>query len=89
MEPPMPGQKPDLRVNIRDQDGHLKELFAAWSQEKGHFAGKIKVTEEVSDLFKPGNEIHAFVFKNGDAPKPAEPKSRKRGTEKPQSRPAA
>jgi hypothetical protein len=80
MEPLMPGQKPDLRINVRDADGHLKE----------HLSGKIRVTEAIAELFKPGNEIAVFVFKNGShpEPKPADPNSRKRATEKPQLRPA-
>jgi hypothetical protein len=92
MEPPVPGQKPDLRINVRDADGHLKELVAVWQQaEKEHLSGKIRVTEAIAELFKPGNEIAVFVFKNGShpEPKPADPKSRKRATEKPPPRPAA
>ncbi len=91
MRQQMSGQRPDLKITVRDGEGALKELFAAWTQEKGHLAGKIHVTDEIAALFQPGAEIPAFVFKNGDhpEPKPAEPKSRKRAAEKPQPRPAA
>jgi hypothetical protein len=89
----MAGNKPDLKITVRDGEGHLKELVAVWRQaEKEYMSGKIQVTEGMAVLFKPGAEIPVFVFpQNGHhaEPKPAEPKSRKRATEKPQPRPAA
>ena len=87
----MPGNKPDLKITIRDNEGALKELFAAWAQEKGHLAGKIHVHRRSRRALPARRRNPCVRFKNGDhaEPKPAEPKSRKRAAEKPQPRPAA
>jgi hypothetical protein len=62
-EAKMSGQRPDLKITVRNGEGHLKELVAVWRQaEKEYMSGKIQVTEGLAELFKPGNEIAVFVF---------------------------
>lgn len=55
----MPGKRPDLHINIKSEDGHLKEVAAVWKQEKGHYTGKLKLE---------GKEFALVIFP--DSPKP-------------------
>jgi hypothetical protein len=41
----MTGAKPDVRIALKDSEGHLEEISAKWKQEKDHFSGKVKVDD--------------------------------------------
>jgi hypothetical protein len=65
----MTGAKPDVRIALKDSEGHLEEISAKWKQEKDHFSGKVKVDDALIAMLQPGKEIPLFIFPNTPKPK--------------------
>jgi hypothetical protein len=50
------------RLVITNEDGAKVPLAGVWKQAKCHLTGEFTVTEEMAELFKPGNELRVVVF---------------------------
>ena len=68
----MPGKPPDFQVTLKDKEGKLHNVAAAWKQDKGHFTGTLKVTDDLVKLLQERQEMPLIIFPNKPkAKKPA------------------